>query len=29
LGLVNDHRYHQLRGRVLEFLYQKQLRPAA
>jgi nitrate/nitrite transport system ATP-binding protein len=29
LALVNDHRYHQLRGRVLEFLYQKQLRPAA
>jgi len=29
LALVNDQRYHQLRGRVLEFLYQKQLRPAA
>ena len=29
LALVNDNRYHQLRGRVLEFLYQKQLRPAA
>jgi len=29
LALVNDSRYHQLRGRVLEFLYQKQLRPAA
>jgi nitrate/nitrite transport system ATP-binding protein len=29
LALVNDGRYHQLRGRVLEFLYQKQLRPAA
>ncbi len=29
LGLVNDSRYHQLRGRVLEFLYQKQMRPAA
>jgi nitrate/nitrite transport system ATP-binding protein len=29
LALVNDARYHQFRGRVLEFLYQKQLRPAA
>jgi nitrate/nitrite transport system ATP-binding protein len=29
MALVNDSRYHQLRGRVLEFLYQKQLRPAA
>ncbi|MDB5812859.1 MAG: transporter ATP-binding protein [Betaproteobacteria bacterium] len=29
MALVNDQRYHQLRGRVLEFLYQKQLRPAA
>ena len=29
LALVNDSRYHHLRGRVLEFLYQKQLRPAA
>ena len=29
LALVNDNRYHQIRGRVLEFLYQKQLRPAA
>ncbi|MBI2292284.1 MAG: ABC transporter ATP-binding protein [Betaproteobacteria bacterium] len=29
LALVNDGRYHLLRGRVLEFLYQKQLRPAA
>jgi nitrate/nitrite transport system ATP-binding protein len=29
LALVNDSRYHQLRGRVLEFLYQKHLRPAA
>ena len=29
LALVNDNRYHQFRGRVLEFLYQKQLRPAA
>ena len=29
LALVNDQRYHQLRGRVLEFLYQKQMRPAA
>ena len=29
LALVKDSRYHELRGRVLEFLYQKQLRPAA
>ena len=29
LALVKDNVYHQLRGRVLEFLYQKQLRPAA
>ena len=29
MALVNDQRYHVLRGRVLEFLYQKQLRPAA
>jgi nitrate/nitrite transport system ATP-binding protein len=29
MALVNDSRYHHLRGRVLEFLYQKQLRPAA
>ena len=29
LALVNDTRYHHFRGRVLEFLYQKQLRPAA
>jgi nitrate/nitrite transport system ATP-binding protein len=29
LALVNDAGYHALRGRVLEFLYQKQLRPAA
>jgi nitrate/nitrite transport system ATP-binding protein len=29
MALVNDSRYHQCRGRVLEFLYQKQLRPAA
>jgi len=29
LALVKDNRYHELRGRVLEFLYQKQLRPAA
>ena len=28
-ALVKDAGYHQLRGRVLEFLYQKQLRPAA
>jgi nitrate/nitrite transport system ATP-binding protein len=29
MALVNDRHYHVLRGRVLEFLYQKQLRPAA
>jgi nitrate/nitrite transport system ATP-binding protein len=29
LALVNDSRYHRYRGMVLEFLYQKQLRPAA
>ena len=29
LALVNDSHYHHYRGRVLEFLYQKQLRPAA
>ena len=29
VALANDSRYHQLRGRVLDFLYQKQLRPAA
>jgi nitrate/nitrite transport system ATP-binding protein len=29
MALVNDSRYHQCRARVLEFLYQKQLRPAA
>jgi nitrate/nitrite transport system ATP-binding protein len=29
LALVKDARYHQFRGRVLEFLYQKQMRPAA
>ena len=29
MALVKDPRYHELRGRVLEFLYQKQLRPAA
>ncbi len=29
MALVNDKDYHHLRGRVLEFLYQKQLRPAA
>ncbi|MEW6313620.1 MAG: ABC transporter ATP-binding protein [Pseudomonadota bacterium] len=29
LALANDARYHQFRGRVLEFLYQKQLRQAA
>lgn len=29
LELANDARYHQLRARVLEFLYQRQMRPAA
>jgi nitrate/nitrite transport system ATP-binding protein len=29
LGLVSDARYHKLRGAVLEFLYQKQMRSAA
>ncbi|MDB5811946.1 MAG: nitrate transport ATP-binding subunit [Betaproteobacteria bacterium] len=29
MALVKDKRYHDIRGRVLEFLYQKQLRPAA
>jgi nitrate/nitrite transport system ATP-binding protein len=29
LALVTDARYHRVRGEVLEFLYQKQLRPAA
>ncbi|MGH8616885.1 MAG: ABC transporter ATP-binding protein [Burkholderiales bacterium] len=29
LGLVSDTRYHKLRGAVLEFLYQKQMRSAA
>jgi nitrate/nitrite transport system ATP-binding protein len=29
LALVNDARYHKLRGAVLEFLYQKQMRSAA
>jgi nitrate/nitrite transport system ATP-binding protein len=29
MALVKDNRYHEIRGRVLEFLYQKQLRPAA
>jgi len=29
LALANDARYHQLRARVLEFLYQRQMRPAA
>jgi len=29
MAIVNDTRYHHLRARVLEFLYQKQLRPAA
>ena len=29
LALANDPHYHQLRARVLEFLYQRQMRPAA
>jgi nitrate/nitrite transport system ATP-binding protein len=29
LALANDPHYHQLRSRVLEFLYQRQMRPAA
>ena len=29
LALANDAHYHQLRARVLEFLYQRQMRPAA
>ncbi len=29
LALANDPRYHHLRSRVLEFLYQRQMRPAA
>ena len=29
LALANDARYHHLRGQVLEFLYHRQLRPAA
>src|SRR6266446_2867701 len=29
LGLVNNARYHHFRGRVLEFLYRKQMREAA
>ena len=29
LALANDPRYHHFRGQVLEFLYQKQLKPAA
>ena len=29
LALAEDRRYHQLRAAVLEFLYQKQMRPAA
>ncbi|HSF47475.1 MAG TPA: ABC transporter ATP-binding protein, partial [Burkholderiales bacterium] len=29
LALANDARYHRHRARVLEFLYQKQMRPAA
>jgi len=29
LALANDAQYHRLRGQVLEFLYHRQLRPAA
>jgi nitrate/nitrite transport system ATP-binding protein len=29
LVLAHDAKYHELRSRVLEFLYQKQSRPAA
>jgi nitrate/nitrite transport system ATP-binding protein len=29
LALANDVRYHRIRGKALEFLYQKQIRPAA
>ena len=29
LALANDAHYHGLRSRVLEFLYQRQMRPAA
>jgi nitrate/nitrite transport system ATP-binding protein len=29
LALANDAHYHHLRSRVLEFLYQRQMRPAA
>jgi nitrate/nitrite transport system ATP-binding protein len=29
LALANDPLYHQYRGAVLEFLYQRQRRPAA
>ena len=29
LQLAKDSQYHQLRGQVLEFLYQRQMRPAA
>ena len=29
LALANDPHYHRLRSRVLEFLYQRQMRPAA
>ncbi|OYT94511.1 MAG: bacitracin ABC transporter ATP-binding protein, partial [Pseudomonas sp. PGPPP3] len=29
LALANDARYHEYRAAVLEFLYQKQQRPAA
>ena len=29
LALANDPHYHHLRSKVLEFLYQRQMRPAA
>jgi nitrate/nitrite transport system ATP-binding protein len=29
LQLAKDPHYHHLRGQVLEFLYQRQMRPAA
>jgi len=29
LSLAEDPHYHHLRGQVLEFLYHRQLRPAA
>jgi nitrate/nitrite transport system ATP-binding protein len=29
LALANDPHYHHIRSKVLEFLYQRQMRPAA